>query len=172
MIKTVLGLSILALALSACSKPQENKTAPTQNAASEVVVSEAVVSTPVASEAVASATNPAPASTTETSLDWNGTYEGVLPCASCEGLKTTLVLNPDKTYELTEEYLGKGKGNTFKVKGTFKFDQTTPAVIQLDKAGNNRKFSVAEGSLQARAVETGEEITGPIAAEYKLKKVN
>ena len=37
--------------------------------------------------------------------NWAGEYEGVFPCADCEGIKVELDLNPDKTYELSEEYL-------------------------------------------------------------------
>ena len=29
----------------------------------------------------------------KTSVDWVGKYEGTLPCADCEGIKTTLTLN-------------------------------------------------------------------------------
>ena len=33
-----------------------------------------------------------------------GTFSGTLPCASCPGIDTTLVLNPDGTYAITETY--------------------------------------------------------------------
>src|SRR5207247_4698611 len=44
------------------------------------------------------------------------TYEGVLPCADCSGLKTELTLNRNaktsapETYKLRETYLGKPAG--------------------------------------------------------------
>ena len=41
----------------------------------------------------------------ETSLDYRGTYRGVLPAADCPGIETTLTLKPDGTYSLHEEYL-------------------------------------------------------------------
>ena len=41
----------------------------------------------------------------ETSLDYRGTYQGVLPAADCPGIETTLTLKPDGTYSLHEEYL-------------------------------------------------------------------
>src|SRR5690554_3245370 len=43
----------------------------------------------------------------QNSLDWSGTYEGVLPCADCEGIKTTIVLNQDGTFTHTAEYINK-----------------------------------------------------------------
>ena len=39
----------------------------------------------------------------ETSLDYRGTYRGVLPAADCPGIETTLTLKPDGTYSLHEE---------------------------------------------------------------------
>ncbi|MGQ4584085.1 copper resistance protein NlpE N-terminal domain-containing protein [Lysobacter sp. F60174L2] len=33
-----------------------------------------------------------------------GTFSGTLPCADCPGIDTTLVLNPDGTYEISEAY--------------------------------------------------------------------
>ena len=30
------------------------------------------------------------------SLDWNGVYKGVLPCADCEGIETVITLLNDK----------------------------------------------------------------------------
>ena len=36
-----------------------------------------------------------------------GTYEGTLPAADCEGIKTILVINEDKTYTLKSEYIGR-----------------------------------------------------------------
>lgn len=37
--------------------------------------------------------------------DIAGTYEGTLPCADCPGIKTTLKINDDTTYDLRSEYL-------------------------------------------------------------------
>ena len=39
-----------------------------------------------------------------------GTYEGTLPCADCSGIRTTLKINSDTTYELRSEYLGRKDG--------------------------------------------------------------
>ncbi len=35
-----------------------------------------------------------------------GTYEGTLPCADCEGIKTKITFNKDTTYDLEVEYIG------------------------------------------------------------------
>ncbi len=34
-----------------------------------------------------------------TSLDWDGIYRGVLLCADCEGIQTTIYLNRDLGYK-------------------------------------------------------------------------
>ena len=39
-------------------------------------------------------------------LDWSGTYSGIMPCASCEGIETELHLGEDLTYTLITKYLG------------------------------------------------------------------
>lgn len=47
-----------------------------------------------------------------------GTYEGTLPAADCEGIKTMLIINEDKTYTLKSEYIGK-KYATFEISGVY-----------------------------------------------------
>ena len=42
--------------------------------------------------------------TAEKVLDWDGTYKGFLPCASCPGILTTIKLNNDKTFEKSDLY--------------------------------------------------------------------
>ena len=47
-----------------------------------------------------------------------GTYEGTLPAADCEGIKTILVINEDKTYTLKSEYIG-SEDATFEISGIY-----------------------------------------------------
>ena len=47
-----------------------------------------------------------------------GTYEGTLPAADCEGIKTILVINEDKTYTLKSEYIGR-EDATFETSGIY-----------------------------------------------------
>ncbi|NNP68821.1 copper resistance protein NlpE [Acinetobacter sp. Ac_5812] len=149
--KSIIAISLASIFLVACNKAETPKTdeqAPPATSSTEVVDS---------------------AHTAENSLDWNGTYKGVLPCADCEGIKTELELNLDKTYELKETYLGKGDGKAFESKGSFTFDSKNTSIIELDKAGDGRKYFVAEGYLKALDTE-GKEITGELADKYELKK--
>ena len=152
--KSIIAISLASLVLVACSKT-ENKKVEEQ--------------TPATTETVSEATIADTAHTTENALDWNGTYKGILPCADCEGIKTELELNSDKTYEIKETYLGKGDGKPFESKGSFQFDSKNSSIIELDKAGDSRKYFVAEGYLKALDLE-GNEITGDLADKYQLKK--
>src|SRR5690554_2899466 len=47
--------------------------------------------------------------TSEISLDWEGRYTGLLPCADCEGIETTVNLLGDQTFIMREIYIGKGE---------------------------------------------------------------
>ncbi len=42
--------------------------------------------------------------TSQNSVDWAGTYKGVIPCADCPGIETTVVLNDDLTFKYTGVY--------------------------------------------------------------------
>ena len=106
--------------------------------------------------------------TAENALDWVGDYKGIFPCADCEGIETELELKADKTYEMTQEYLGKGKNNETKIRGKFEFDSKDSSIITLDQAGENQKFFVGENFVEAREFETGKEIKSNL--NYKLIK--
>ena len=51
--------------------------------------------------------------TSDMSLDWAGVYEGVLPCADCDGIETTLELKKDHTYVATYKYIGKPSDSNY-----------------------------------------------------------
>ena len=152
--KSIIAISLASLFLVACNKAESPKTEENISPATTEATSEPIVDN---------------ALTAENSLDWNGTYKGILPCAECEGIKTELELNSDKTYEIKETYLGKGDGKPFESKGSFQFDSKNSSIIELDKAGDSRKYFVAEGYLKALDLE-GNEITGDLADKYQLKK--
>ncbi len=157
--KTILILSLSTIVLAACSKP--NTDTHETNQAPENTTTQTQSMQPTNTQS----TTPT-GDTAETSLDWAGEYKGVFPCADCEGIETELELKADKTYELTQEYLGKGKSNEFKVKGTFSFDPDNPSVIRLDKAGENRKFFIGENFVEARDMNTGKPMDSKLIAKY------
>lgn len=102
----------------------------------------------------------------QNSLDWNGTYEAVVPCADCPGIKTSLTLNTDKTFSIIEEYIDrKSKSED---KGTFEWD-TTGSIITLKGKTANYKYQVGENKLIQLDMD-GKEITGPNKDLYVFKK--
>jgi copper homeostasis protein (lipoprotein) len=80
-----------------------------------------------------------------TSIDWAGNYQGILPCADCEGIKTQILLNKDLSYVLETQYLGKDE-KTFQAKGTFKWDENGSKITlensekQTYQVGENQAF--------------------------------
>jgi uncharacterized lipoprotein NlpE involved in copper resistance len=48
-----------------------------------------------------------PAHNSQNSLDWAGTYKGVVPCDDCDGMDITLTLRDDENYRLEILYVGK-----------------------------------------------------------------
>jgi heat shock protein HslJ/uncharacterized lipoprotein NlpE involved in copper resistance len=77
------------------------------------------------------------------SLDWAGTYEGVLPCAHCPGIWTRLTINKDGSYRLVTQ----GSQNAEKsVSGVFTW-QPSGNAITLDERGGRQQFAVGEGRL-------------------------
>lgn len=105
--------------------------------------------------------------TAQNSLDVVGIYKGVLPCADCEGMETTIELKNDSTYSRVIKYLGK-KENSFTASG--KWTWVNGFIINLGsiKEGPNQYF-VAEGKLIQLDM-SGNRITGELAAKYELKK--
>ncbi len=101
-----------------------------------------------------------------TSLDWSGTYQGILPCADCEGIKTQLVLNEDLTYSLKTSYLGKEE-NIFETIGTFAWDKSG-SKITLDNT-EKQVYQVGENKL-FHLDKSGNRISGVLANNYIIEK--
>ncbi|WP_228452290.1 copper resistance protein NlpE [Chryseobacterium sp. c4a] len=152
----ILGIGA-ALFLASCSKKEtvDTKTSTTDSTA-----------TAATTDSIAHPITSAQGDTTENSLDWNGTYEGTVPCADCPGIKTSLTLNNDKTFSITEEYLERKSKN--EDKGTFTWDATGSIITLKGKTAEN-KYKVAEGMIFQLDME-GKEIDGPNKDLYILKK--
>ena len=84
-----------------------------------------------------------------------GTYEGTLPAADCEGIKTTLTLNKDKTYILRSEYIGEGEN-----------------LIELSLTSSNEKsyYKILDGSKLMLSDKEGSINQGILSEHYILKK--
>ncbi|MBH5330253.1 copper resistance protein NlpE N-terminal domain-containing protein [Eikenella sp. S3360] len=149
----------LILLLAACA-PQENTVpAPAVSAASAPA---AAVSQPEAAPA-----SGASAAATEPGHTWAGRYHGVLPCASCEGIETTLVLNADGSYRLTETYQQRHP-LTEEASGRFTW-RSEGQVLRLDQAGSERLYQIGNGQIWALDMD-GKQIEGELAPNYILKQ--
>ncbi len=105
----------------------------------------------------------------ENSLDWAGIYEGTLPCADCEGIKTVLELKSDKTFSLLQTYLGKSDSeNEFTQIGEFAWNQEG-TMIRLRSESGRFQFKVGENQLWMMDLK-GNIIEGDLADMYILKK--
>lgn len=147
----LLMLAVSAALLGACG--ENTADAPAASAS---------VSEPVSAPEASAAETPLPASeaseavfadtehSAENALDWAGTYTGTLPCTSCESIRTTLVLNNDQTYALTEDYQGGKTPSAFEESGRFEWEKGGSVIRLLPNGANqasSKRYFVAEGHI-------------------------
>ena len=111
--------------------------------------------------------NPDPAHSSRVSIDWQGTYRGVLPCADCEGIETVITLLPDGRYERRVRYLGQ-EDHPAADQGTFTWDDGG-GFITLGEADNAQRYRVGENRL-FHLDQRGERVSGDLADLYVLEK--
>lgn len=104
----------------------------------------------------------------QVSLDWAGAYSGKIPCADCEGIEKTVILNEDKTFSMSDNYLGKKEGK-FETKGKFEWDNAGSVITLTDANNDKTMIKVGENQLILLDQE-GKEITGELAEMYILTK--
>lgn len=150
--KNILLIGLLALSLIACKGNRK-----TQHEADR----DAVV--PVLEHSTVGETH-----NSQNSLDYMGTYKGVLPCADCEGISTVITLG-DGTYTLKTAYLGKGDGRERIQKGRYTWDDSG-RFIKLEGIENGPAiYQVGENKLIQMDMK-GQKITGELADKYVLIK--
>lgn len=106
--------------------------------------------------------------TSETSLDWDGTYTGTLPCADCEGIETSLTLNQDLTFVLQTKYLGKDE-LTHETKGVFTWNDAGTEITLPEDGDVARSYKVGENRIW-HLDNDGNPITNDLAEFYILNK--
>lgn len=104
------------------------------------------------------------------SLDWAGVYEATTPCSDCDGIKTTLRLNEDETFVLSQIYLGKNNDEvSYKEEGDFEWDDKGSEVIVQAKDITIR-FQVGENEVTMLDMK-GNVVSGALESFYVLKKI-
>ena len=121
----------------------------------------------VALVAACAAANPDPAHSSRLSVDWQGTYRGVLPCADCEGIETTITLTGDGTYLRSVRYLGR-ENSYRRDQGLLRWNEAGSAVT-LGGAEDAQRYQVGENRL-FHLDRQGQRIDGPLAENYVLLK--
>jgi uncharacterized lipoprotein NlpE involved in copper resistance len=104
----------------------------------------------------------------QNSLDWNGIYQGILPCADCEGIKTEVRLNLNNTFVLKTRYLGKDD-TVFIETGFFKWDKKGSKITLNED--NSHQYLVGE-NLIFKLDLNGEKIMGSLSENYILSKID
>lgn len=103
-----------------------------------------------------------------TSLDWPGVYQGLIPCADCESIKTRITLHKDGTFTRSMIYQGKPDGQ-FNDQGKFSWDEGGGKITLIDKQGQSQSYLVGEGRL-FHLDQQGQRISGELADRYILIK--
>ncbi|HEY0680432.1 MAG TPA: copper resistance protein NlpE N-terminal domain-containing protein [Chitinophagaceae bacterium] len=108
--------------------------------------------------------------TSKTSLDWQGVYNGVVPCADCNGIATKITLRENNTYVLQTQYLGKSN-EVFSSEGSFEWNKDgTQIVLKNIKDGvASAYYQVGENKLTQLDM-NGKPVTGNLSSMYVLAK--
>ena len=104
----------------------------------------------------------------KTSLDWQGTYTGVLPCADCEGIETILILNRNLKYTLSTRYIGKDE-QALQHTGAFTWNEAGSTILLGGIDDGPSQYLVGEHML-IQLDRNGKEITGNLSKQYVLMK--
>jgi heat shock protein HslJ len=108
----------------------------------------------------------------ENSLDWEGVYMGIIPCADCPGIQVRIALSSGNTYKMDYLYLEQDANNeTFE--GTFQWDEEGNVITlgNLEEKEFPIYYKVGENLIIQLDTE-GREITGQLAANYVLTKID
>jgi heat shock protein HslJ len=112
------------------------------------------------------------ADNSQNSLDWEGTYSGIVPCADCMGISVILNMTKNADYSLEIKYIGKSD-DYIKSEGKFIWSDDGNS-ITLDKGepfDGFKMFKIEENKVKMLDTQ-GAEIVGELANNYILNKVD
>ncbi|MBX3175145.1 MAG: copper resistance protein NlpE N-terminal domain-containing protein [Gemmatimonadaceae bacterium] len=78
-------------------------------------------------------------------------FGGVLPCADCTGIETTLILEPDGSYRLRETYVGERAPNTFVTVGRWQYLLDSVPQLRLHAGSESTRHFAVTGALTIEA---------------------
>ena len=100
---------------------------------------------------------------------WHGIYAGIIPAADASGIDVMIILRSDETYVLIFNYIDHEE-DEFISSGKLKWDEEAK-IITLEEARFPPYYKVGKGTLTQLDI-FGNEITGMLAENYILRKVN
>jgi uncharacterized lipoprotein NlpE involved in copper resistance len=104
----------------------------------------------------------------QNSLDYLGIYKGVLPCADCEGIETSIELGSGNSYSMKITYLGKENQSVVESSGVFTWNEAGNTITLSSEELPNQYF-VGENVLFHLDSE-GNRISGDLEKSYQLIK--
>lgn len=111
-------------------------------------------------------TSPAPADNSRLSLDWAGTYSGIIPCASCPGIESVITLFADGSFERSRRYLDESPTLAVDT-GPFSWNDAGSIVTLNADDNETQRFQVGEHRL-FQLDRQGKRIEGNLANRYIL----
>jgi uncharacterized lipoprotein NlpE involved in copper resistance len=106
----------------------------------------------------------------QTALNWEGEYSGVVPCADCAGIETKISLKSDSTFHLSWKYSGKDD-QVYVKEGKFVWN-SAGSIITLENIAVDEfptMYKVCENYLLQLDLK-GNVIIGETADKYRLNK--
>jgi copper homeostasis protein (lipoprotein) len=102
------------------------------------------------------------------SIEWQGSYLGVLPCADCPGIQKTIYLYRDGGYRIRIQYMGKEVRAT-ELSGKIDWADDGNSITLTELNGLEQSYLVGENRL-IQLDGNGSRITGALATRYILSK--
>lgn len=97
-----------------------------------------------------------------------GTFEGIFPTASCEGIRASLTINADSTYTYKREYIGEKNGK-YESSGIYHLKAKDLIELITPSSGEKTYFKHVEtGFMLSDSLGTVNQ--GELAGHYILKR--
>ncbi|MDL2262012.1 copper resistance protein NlpE [Bacteroidales bacterium OttesenSCG-928-I21] len=106
----------------------------------------------------------------QNSLDYGGTYEGIIPCADCPGIEISITLDYKNKYTKKMTYQNREPNNVFTSKGRYEWNEIGNKITLLNETVPEI-YQVGENKLTMLDL-SGNKIAGENADKYVLRQVN
>ncbi len=98
-----------------------------------------------------------------------GIYEGTLPAADCPGIKTTITINADSTYQLKQDYIDRKDGHD-ETSGVLQVLNSNVLMLVRPSNGEHTFYKVKDAESIVMTDSLGNEPEGEMAKLYVLKR--